>query len=125
MAKKISKVSLIAFCFVCLIVLSTYSKSYANVTCVVKVESVYMVTPATTHTGVLVALRNTTGTTIPTTTWANNTVRSFFVSKPLGNSGLAILLTALSIKTKVTANIAGTADNGSLIAFVAVTQIPQ
>ena len=125
MAKTISKVSVVAFCFVCLMVFSTYGTSYANVTCNVKVESVYMTTPATTHTGVMVVLRNTTGATIPTTTWANNTVRSFYVSKPLGNPGMAVLLTALSNKTKVSANIAGTAANGSLIAFVAVTQIPQ
>lgn len=125
MAKKISRISVLTFCFVCLIIFSTSRTSHADVTCQVKVESVYMTTPTTTHTGVLALLRNTTGGTIPTTDWANNTTRAFYLSIPLGNQGLAILLTALSNKTKVTVYISGTAANGSLIQFVAVTQIAQ
>jgi len=125
MAKKISKITVLAFCFVCLMIFSTYRISHADVTCQVKIESVYMSTPTTTHTGVLALLRNTTGATIPATDWANNTMRAFYVSKALGNQGLAILLTSLSNKTKITVNISGTAVNGSLLQFVAATQVPQ
>ena len=119
-----SKVSLIAFCFTCLMVFSTYGTSYATVICTVKVESVYMTAPSTTHTGALVVLRNTTGAAIAST-WANNTVRRFFLSKPLGNQGMAVLLTALSNKTKVGVNIAGTAVEYSLINYVGVSQVAQ
>lgn len=125
MAKKTLRISAFIFCFVCLMVFLTFQTSRADVTCQVKIESVYMSTPTTTHTGVLALLRNTTGATIPTTDWANNTTRAFYLSPPLGNQGLAILLTALSNRTKVTVFISGTAANGSLIQFVAVTQVPQ
>lgn len=84
-----------------------------------------MSTPTTTHTGVLALLRNTTGATIPATDWANNTMRAFYVSKSLGNQGLALLLTSLSNKTKIIVNISGTAVNGSLLQFIAATQVPQ
>lgn len=125
MAKTISRIAVLTFCFVSLMTLSTYRISHANVTCQVKIESVYMATPTTTHTGVLALLRNNTGATIPTTDWANNTTRAFYVSKLLGNQGLAILLTALSNKTKIMVNISGTAVNGSLLQVIAATQIPQ
>lgn len=123
MARTISKVSLFAFCCVCLLVFSISGTSHAAVTCTVKVESVYMTTPAATHTGAMVVLKNTTGAAIGT--WANATTRTFYLAKILGNQGMAILLTALSNKTKVTVNIAGTALGGSLINFVAVTQVAQ
>lgn len=127
MAKIYSRISFFVFCFVCLSLFTTYGTSFANVICTVKVESVYMTAGGggTSSSGVVVVLRNTTGVIIPGTTWANNTARSFYVYKPLGNQGLAILLTALSNKTKVTVNIAGTATIGSLIMSVAVTQIAQ
>ena len=127
MAETFSRNSLFVFCFVCLSLFAMYDTSYANVSCTVKVESVYMTAGSggTDSSGVLTVLRNTTGATISGTTWTNNTLRSFYVYKPLGNQGLAILLTALSNKTKVTVNIAGTATTGSLIMNVAVTQLAQ
>lgn len=124
MSTPIWKVSAIAFCLVCLMVLSTYGTSYASVKCTVKVESVFMTAPTTTHTGAMVVLKNTTGATIAST-WGNNTLRTFYLSKPLGNQGMAVFLTALSNKTKVTVGIAGTAVANSLINYVAVTQIAQ
>ena len=75
--------------------------------------------------GVIVEFVNTTGATIPGTTWANNTWRRFNVYKPLGDQALAILLTALSNKTKVMAYIGGTATPGSLVFRVGATQVPQ
>jgi hypothetical protein len=125
MAKMNSRISALVLCFVCLMVLSTTGTSHAEVICQVKIESVYMSTPTTTHTGVLALLRNTTGATIPATDWANNTMRAFYVSKSLGNQGLALLLTSLSNKTKIIVNISGTAVNGSLLQFIAATQVPQ
>ncbi|MGB5231370.1 MAG: hypothetical protein WBN83_07610 [Desulfoprunum sp.] len=125
MAKMNSRISALVLCFVCLMVLSTTGTSHAEVICQVKIESVYMSTPTTTHTGVLALLRNTTGATIPATDWANNTTRAFYVSKSLGNQGLALLLTSLSNKTKIIVNISGTAVNGSLLQFIAATQVPQ
>lgn len=120
-----SKVSVISFCLIWFILLSTYGTSSATVTCTVKIDSVRMTSPTTTYTGALVFLRNTTGSTITGTTWTNNTVRYFYLSKPLGSPGMAVILTALSNKTKVTVSIGGTALSGSLINWVAVTQIPQ
>jgi hypothetical protein len=127
MAKTTVKMSLFVFCLVCLSLFSMNGTSYANVTCNVKVEAVYMTAGGggVNSTGVMVNLRNTTGTTIPGTTWTNNTVRSFFIYKPLGNQGMAIVLTALSNKSSVSANIGGTATPGSLIMYVAVTQTAQ
>lgn len=125
MARTISKIFTFALFIACLIVISTYRTSHADVTCQVKIESVYMSTPTDTHTGVLALLRNTTGATIPNTDWSNNTTRAFYLAKPLGNQGLAILLTAISNRTKVTVYILGTAVNGSLIQYVAATQVPQ
>ena len=124
MFRTISKISLVTFCLVCLMVFSTYGTSHAVVRCTVKVESVFMTAPSTTHTGAMVVLKNTTGATIAST-WTNNTTRYFYLSKPLGNQGLAVFLTALSNKTKVTVGIAGTAVNNSLISYVAVTQVAQ
>lgn len=121
------KMSVFVLFLVCLSLISMTGTSYANVTCNVKVEAVYMTAGGggVDSTGVMVNLRNTTGATIPGTTWANNTVRSFFIYKPLGNQGMAIALTALSNKTRVSVNIGGTATSGSLIMYVAVTQIAQ
>jgi hypothetical protein len=124
-AKILSKVSFFVFSFVCLSLLTTFGTSYADVACTVKVDAVYMTTPGSTNTGVIAVLRNTTGATIAGTTWANNTARNFYVSTQLGNQGLAILLTALSNKTKVAVGISGTAVANSLLTAVAVTQTAQ
>lgn len=127
MASITFKMSIFVLCLVFLSLISMTGTSYANVTCNVKVESVYMTAGAggVDSSGVMVNLRNTTGSAIPGTTWANNTVRSFFIYKPLGNQGMAVVLTALSNKTRVLVNIGGTATPGSLILYVAVTQIAQ
>lgn len=83
-----------------------------------------MTTPSATHTGAMVVLRNTTGAAIGT--WANTTTRGFYIAKVLGNQGMAVALTALSNKTKVAVSIAGTtAAAGSLINYIAVTQVAQ
>lgn len=121
----ISKVSSIIFCLIGLIVISTYDTASAGIVCTAKVEYVRMIPPTTTSTGTIVFLKNTSGNTISGTTWTNNTVRYFYLSKPLGTSGMAVILTALSTKTKIGVSIGGTATNSSLIEWVQATQIPQ
>lgn len=127
MAKIIRTSSFFACCFGCLFFLADLGTSYANVVCNVKIESAIMNPGAggADSSGVLVNLRNTTGATIPGTNWANGAVRGFYLYRTLGDQGLAIALTALSTKTEVRANIAGTAAAGSLIMSIGVTQTPQ
>lgn len=101
--------------------------SFADVVCRVKVNQVFMAptfSPSDT-TGVIVELVNTTGSTIPGTSWTNNSWRRFYLYGPLGNQSLAILLTAMTTKTKVEAWIKGTALPSSLIFRIGGTQEPQ
>ncbi len=120
---KFLKISSFAFCFCCLFGFSTYGTSHANYVVTVKVEQVLMTASAsTTTTGAGVNLRNTTGGAIGT--WAPNAVRRFYLYKPLGDQGLAILLTAISTGTKVLVNIVDVTD-GSLIMYLAATQVAQ
>ena len=73
------------------------SDALAVINTQVKVSQIWMAAPpnATTN-GVIVELINTTGRTIPGTTWTANSWRRFYVSQAVGNQGLAILLTAHS-----------------------------
>lgn len=114
---------------ICFSIFATFTTSYANVNATaVAVEQVTMAPGSGgTTSGFYVILKNTSGVTIAGSSpaWTNNTTRGFYLSQPLGNAGLAIVLSALSNKTKVSANIAGTAASGSLIMTIGVTQISQ
>ena len=67
--------------------------------------------------GIKVSLKNKSGHTVGTD-WNNNTERMFFLTDDLGDRGLAILLTAMSLDKPVWVRIAGNAEVNSLISVI-------
>jgi len=77
------------------------------------VASVARVGVATTVEGPVIQLYDVNGVF-----WAKNTMRQFFLSPEIKNTGLATLLTALSLEKTVWVRIAGTGAPGSLITII-------
>ena len=125
MKRKMAKFLAVALLLALLGVFGASSDALAVINTQVKVSQIWMAAPpnATTN-GVIVELINTTGRTIPGTTWTANSWRRFYVSQAVGNQGLAILLTAHSTQKKVDVFIEGTAAASSLLTRVGITSSP-
>ncbi len=96
---------------ICFILLAIPTIASADVD--LAVASIGRVGVVTTIEGPVVQLYDVNGVI-----WAKGTMRQFYLSPTIKNTGLATILTALSLEKTVWVRIAGTGAQGSLITIV-------